>query len=381
MKNILIAHGGAPTTVINSSLYGVIKKLKEMKFDGKIMAARYGSKGILAEDFIDLTNVTNKQLELLKCTPGSSIGTSRHPLVESDYMKMAEIFEKHDIGYVLFNGGNGSMDTCGNITKYAKNVLTIGIPKTIDNDILVTDHAPGFPSAARYVAKVAGEMMQDLKGLPIHVSILESMGRNTGWLTAAAGLAGLKSNEGPHLLCFPEIPFEEEKFLVNAEKLYKKHGGVLVVASEGLKDKNGVPIVEPIFKVGRATYFGDVSSHLSNLIIKNLGIKARSEKPGIVGRCSMMYASQIDIDEAILCGEVAVESILGGETGKMVGIKRISTNPYVTETILIPVEEVMLEEKIMPRDFINNEGTGVTEKFIKWIEPLVGDMDEFVSFI
>lgn len=380
MGNLLIAHGGAPTAVINASLYGVIKKLREKKFAGRVLAARYGAKGILEEDFIDITDVSDAKLELLKYTPGSSIGTSRHPLYEEEYGKMKDIFAHHNIEYVLFNGGNGSMDTCGNIVKYCPDVIAMGIPKTIDNDIMITDHAPGYASAARYVAKVTAEAMQDLRGLPIHVSVLESMGRNTGWISAAASLSGM-NGDAPHLICLPEIPFDENKFLTKAEELYKEYGGVLIVASEGLKKVNGEPIVEPIFKTERAVYFGDVSSHLANLVVKNLGIKARSEKPGLLGRCAMAYASKIDIEEAVVCGEVAAESALDGISGKMVGLKRLSTTPYMVEPFLIPIEDVMMKERLFPTEYMGEDGLSITQEFRDWCKPLVGELDEFVSFL
>lgn len=383
MSNILIAHGGAPTTVINSSLAGVLTELKTQGFKGKIFAAKFGSKGLLNNDFIDLTNVTDSQIQILKNTPGTAIGTSREPLDDEKYNKIVDNLVKNDIKYVLFNGGNGSMDTCGNIYKRAKDkgIVCVGIPKTIDNDIMETDHAPGYASVARYLACSVKEAVQDIKGMPIHVSVIESMGRNVGWITAAAALARNEEGDAPDLIYCPECPFDEDKFLSDAERLFREKGGVTVIASEGLRDKNGEPIVEPIFKVGRATYFGDVSSHLANLVIKKLGIKARSEKPGLIQRSAAHLASKVDVEEAFIAGAEAVKAVLSGVGGVMVGFERVSTTPYVMETKLVPIEKVMLTERTFPTEFLTPDKNNVTQEYIDWVKPLVGEIPEFISFL
>lgn len=384
MKNLLIAHGGAPTAVINASLYGALKELKKEGFDGKIYAPKYGSDGLVNENFIDLTNINEKDLELLKDTPGSAIGSSRFPLYEKEYEKIIDILIKYDIGYVLFTGGNGTMDTIGNIYKYGKkrgvNLVCVGIPKTIDNDIGVTDHAPGFASNANYIIQTVKDCSEDVKGLPIHVVIIEVMGRNAGWLAASSALAKNKEGDAPHLIYFPEIPFDEEEFLSSVKKERDKHHGVIVVVSEGLKDKNGNPIVKPIFKTERATYFGDVSSHLATLVIDKLGIKARSEKPGLIQRCSSSLASKVDKEEAILMGETAIKAALSNKNGVMAGIKRISSSPYKIEPILIPIEEVMMDERTFPLCYIKDNHF-VSDEFIEWLKPLVNENKEFISFL
>lgn len=382
MANLLIAHGGGPTAVINASLAGAIEQARKAGFTGKILAPRFGSTGLLNEDFIDLTDITDTQLKLLKCTPGSAIGTSRHPLEEPEYRKIVQNLNKHDITYVLFTGGNGSMDTIGNIYKYRQGELyCAGIPKTVDNDIAVTDHAPGYASNAKYMARTVFDCAKDVMGLPIHVSVIEAMGRNTGWLTAASALARTHDSVAPHILCFPEIPFDDNKFLSDVEKARKQYGGVIVVASEGLKYADGTPIVPPTLTVGRATYFGDVSAHLATLIQKNLGIKARSEKPGLIGRCCSELTSSVDVQEAVLMGATACQAVLDKQNGVMAGLERISTKPYVVRPILIPIEQVMLTEKTMPREFINKEGNDVTKAFIEWARPLVGKMPKQFSYM
>lgn len=384
IKNLIIAHGGAPTAVINASLYGAIKELKEQGFKGKILAPRYGSDGLYNEDFIDLTNLTDKELEILKDTPGSAIGSSRFPLYEKEYKHIVKILVKYNIGYVLFTGGNGTMDTIGNIYKYAKEegveVTCVGIPKTIDNDIGVTDHAPGFASCANYIAQTVASCAQDVKGLPIHVSVIEVMGRNAGWLAASSALARKKLGDAPHLIYFPEIPFDEEEFLNDIKKAWDNKHGVIVVASEGLKYKDGTPIVKPIFKTERATYFGDVSTHLATLIIDKLGIKARSEKPGLICRCDRSLVSKVDQNEAVLMGRTAIKAALEKKNGVMAGIKRISTKPYKIEPILIPIEKVMMTEATFPLKYIKDKHD-VTDEFIEWLRPLVDEIPENISFL
>ena len=381
--NMLIAHGGGPTAVINASLYGAIEEAKKYDEVGAIYGAIGGSSGILEENFINLRDELQEEINLLPKTPASALGTSRFPLYEKEYARMLEVFKKYNIKYVLFNGGNGSMDTCGKIYEVAKEagINVIGIPKTIDNDISITDHSPGFGSAARYMATSVKEVGEDVKSLPIHVSIIEAMGRNAGWITAASALARKKEGDAPHLIYLPERPFVKEEFLEDVKRLHEQYGGVVVVASEGLKDENGNPIVEPIFKTERATYFGDVGTHLATLVIKELGIKARSEKPGILGRASITMQSEVDVNEAIEAGRAAVKAAVEGKTGYMVGLNRISTEPYKCETSLIPINEVMMYEKVLPKEFINERGNYVTEEFIDWCKPLIGgEIQEFADF-
>lgn len=372
--NMLVVHGGGPTTVINSSLYGSVMEAKAHKEVGEVYGALGGTVGILSERFVNFSKVPQSELELLKHTPSTAIGTSRTHLEEADYETMIAVMKKHDIRYVLFNGGNGTMDTCGKLYKAARNadIRVVGIPKTVDNDIAITDHCPGYGSAARYLAQATAEITQDVRSMPIHVCIIEAMGRNAGWVTAAASLAKKDDEAGPHKIYLPEIAFDEEKFLDEIKSLYDRKGYAVVVASEGLKKADGSPIVEPILKKGRDTYFGDVGAHLAELVIKRLGIKARSEKPGILGRASVLYQSSVDRDEAILAGSAACKAAVEGKTGIMIGFERISTSPYQIRLTEVPVEEVMMHERPMPKEFISSDGLGVTNQFVDWCRPLIG---------
>ncbi|QAT50960.1 diphosphate--fructose-6-phosphate 1-phosphotransferase [Caproiciproducens sp. NJN-50] len=381
--NLLILHGGGPTAVINASLYGSVMEAKKHGEVEAIYGAVGGTAGLLAEHFIDFSKVPQRELELLKQTPASAIGTSRTHLQEDDYLKMVSILKKHNIRCVLLNGGNGTMDTCGKLYRAARGegIRVVGIPKTVDNDIAITDHCPGYGSAARFLAQATAEIAQDVRSMPIHVCVIEAMGRNAGWITAASALAGQSGRTGPDRIYLPEFAFNEERFLADTKKLFDEHGCAVIVASEGLKKADGSPIVPPILQRGRDTYFGDVGAYLAELVIKRLGIKARSEKPGILGRASVLNQSPVDRDEAILAGETACKAALEGRTGVMIGFERTGSSPYSMRVIEIPVEEVMMHEKPMPKEFISEEGLGVTDRFVEWCRPLIGgDLLDFAWF-
>lgn len=382
--NLLIVHGGAPTAVVNSSLYGAVKEAKCHGEIEHIYGALGGSLAVAEGNFVDFGLASEGELNLLLHSPSSAIGTSRDHLEPEDYAAIARSIVAHGIGIVCFNGGNGSMDACGKVyaacRKIGADVRVVGIPKTMDNDIAVTDHAPGYGSAARYMAASVAEVCCDVKGLPIHVVVIEAMGRSAGWVAAASALAESCGTGGPDLIYLPERPFDEESFLEDVRKLIASKGCGVIVASEGLCGLDGAPVVEPVMTVGRATYFGDVSTHLANLIIKSLGYKARAEKPGLLGRASIAWQSDVDREEAVLAGREAVKAAIEGHTGVMVGLERTNEAGYKVRPVLIPLEQVMLTEKSMPDEFINAEGNGVTEAFKRWCRPLVGELPRFISF-
>lgn len=387
--NVLVVHGGGPTAVINSSLYGVIEEARESKGVERVYAALGGSEGILKEDFLNLLEFPEEKLKLLLETPATAIGSSRYALEKEDYEAMPAIFEKYNIRYVLLNGGNGTMDTCGKIDEVCRRlcensgITVVGIPKTIDNDIAITDHTPGFGSAARYIAATTAEVGVDVKSLPIHVCVIEAMGRNAGWITAASALARKKPGDAPHLIYLPERPFKEEEFLKDVKRLHEEKGGVVVVVSEGLKGEDGNPVVPPIYKTERATYYGDVSAHLANLIIRKLGIKARNEKPGICGRASIAWQSAVDREEAVVAGREALKAAMEGQGGVMIGFIRDDRpdGEYRMHVKRIPIEKVMLHERVLPESFINERGNDVTQEFVEWCRPLIGPrLRDFIDF-
>ena len=384
-QNMLIVHGGGPTAVMNCSLFGAIDEAKKSGKIGKIYGALGGMGGVLAERFAALDEVSDSALALLTTTPGSAIGTSRDAMEAEDYAAVAQILKKRDIRFALFNGGNGTMDTCGKVYRACKeaglDILVAGIPKTIDNDIAITDHTPGFASAARYMAGTVQEICADVRSLPIHVCIIEAMGRNAGWITAASALAQQDPALGPDLIYLPERDFSEDAFLADVEKLWSRGKGVVAVVSEGTHAPGGKSLVPPIFQTGRSVYFGDISAHLAQLVVKELGIKARSEKPGLAGRTSIFWRSKIDCLEAENAGRAAVQAVLSGQTGVMPALRRISSDPYRTELFLVPIEQVMLTERVMPQEYINAAGNGVTQAYVDWLQPLMGDpLPRFIDF-
>lgn len=380
--NLLIAHGGGPTAVINASLKGVIDEAKYKEIKG-IYGARFGIEGVLKEDFIDLGREPQFKIEMLPFTPATVLGSCRRKVTEQDYPHILEILKKYNIRYFFYNGGNDSMDTCLQIASLSKNydLRVIGIPKTIDNDLELTDHSPGFGSAARFAAVSALELTNEVEALPIHIIVLEIMGRNAGWLTAAVSLAKKGDDRGPHLIYLPERIFKKEEFLKDVQMWYQKVKGVLVVASEGLVDENGKSIVNTGMVDGFGHKIpGGVAQTLSDLIINELGIKSRAEKPGLLGRVSIALQSSVDREEAIGVGKYAVQAATEGKTGYMVAIKRVSQNPYRSAFELVPLEKVANHERKFPLAWINERGNGVTKEFSEYCLPLLGGpLPEYVE--
>ena len=380
--NMLVAHGGGPTPVINSSLLGAVREAKKHPEIETIYGARFGAEGILAGDLIDLGAVPDEKLGLLARTPASAIGSCRRKLTDADYPAVLECFKKFNIRYFFYNGGNDSMDTCNKVYNLAVesgyDLRVIGIPKTIDNDLAVTDHCPGFGSAAKYAAASALEIAQDAAALPIHVVVMEMMGRNAGWITAASALfTGLMPCE--HLVYLPETDFDKDEFLAAVKEKWAKGRGLLVTVSEGIHYAGGAPVADSGIVDGFGHKVpGGAAQTLSDMIMNETGIKSRSEKPGLLGRTSVALMSEIDRDEAELAGATAVKSAVKGQTGYMVGFKTKRTPEYKSETILVPLAEVANAEKTFPLEWITPGG--VTDEFRAYCLPLIGEYDtRFVS--
>lgn len=372
--NLLVAHGGGPTPVINSSLQGVIEGAREGGRVQKLYAARFGAEGLLKADLIDLTDLSPTQVALLDQTPASAIGSCRRKLGEDDYPALLECFRKYHIDVFLYNGGNDSMDTCLKISRLARRegleLMVLGIPKTIDNDLAETDHSPGYGSAARYAAVSAAELALDVQALPIHVVVLELMGRNAGWLTAASAFAG-RLTGCPQLTYLPERPLDEGRMLADVERLYAKGGGLLVTVSEGLRGPDGRPLSDSGIVDGFGhTVPGGTAQAVAERITGALGLKARAEKPGLLGRTSMPYVSRTDREEAYTAGRFAVEAALRGESGSMVSIRAHRGEKYRFSLELVPLEKVANVEKSFPAEWIG-EGT-VEPAFFDYCAPLMG---------
>ena len=381
--NMLIAHGGGPTPVINSSLLGAVREAKLHGEIETIYGARFGAEGILAGDLIDLGKFADEDLALLAKTPASALGSCRRKLTDADYPAVLECFKKFNIRYFFYNGGNDSMDTCNKIynlsVETGYELRVIGIPKTIDNDLDVTDHCPGFGSAAKYAAVSALELAQDASALPIHVVVMEMMGRNAGWITAASALyADLMPCE--HLVYLPEVAFDKEKFLSAVKEKWAKGRGLLVTISEGIHYADGSPVADSGVVDGFGHKVpGGAAQALSDMIMQETGLKSRSEKPGLLGRVSVGLMSEIDQKEAEEAGACAVRSAVEGKTGFMVGFET-TRNPYASKTILIPLEKVANAEKKFPLEWIGEDGASIKPEFKAYCEPLLGAYDSrFIS--
>ncbi|MCI9670663.1 MAG: 6-phosphofructokinase [Lawsonibacter sp.] len=375
-KNILVAHGGGPTAVINGSLQGVVEAARSAGFDGSIYAARFGAEGILAGDLIDLTDVPAATIARLSHTPASAIGSCRRKLTDADYPTVLETLKRFDIGCFFYNGGNDSMDTCHKVNELARreglDVQVIGIPKTMDNDLDLTDHCPGFGSAARYAALSSAELALDASALPIHVVVLELMGRNAGWVTAASALAG-RLTGCPVLTYLPEVPVDEDRMLADIERTYARGKGLLVTVSEGLCGLDGKPLADTGIVDGFGhTVPGGTAQHITDQIIQKLGLKSRAEKPGLLGRASIPYQSSTDRAEAYAVGQYAVEAALKGESGYMVAINAVRTPAYRADLSLVPLAKVANVEKKFPLEWIA-DGNQIADAFFDYAMPLMGE--------
>ena len=375
-KNILVAHGGGPTAVINGSLQGVVEAARSAGFDGSIYAARFGAEGILAGDLIDLTDVPAATIARLSHTPASAIGSCRRKLTDADYPTVLETLKRFDIGCFFYNGGNDSMDTCHKVNELARreglDVQVIGIPKTMDNDLDLTDHCPGFGSAARYAALSSAELALDASALPIHVVVLELMGRNAGWVTAASALAG-RLTGCPVLTYLPEVPVDEDRMLADVERTYAQGKGLLVTVSEGLCGLDGKPLADTGIVDGFGhTVPGGTAQHITDQIIQKLGLKSRAEKPGLLGRASIPYQSSTDRAEAYAVGQYAVEAALKGESGYMVAINAVRTPAYRADLSLVPLAKVANVEKKFPLEWIA-DGNQIADAFFDYAMPLMGE--------
>ena len=380
-KNILVAHGGGPTAVINCSLQGVVEAARASGKVDKIYAARFGAEGILKGDLIDLTDVSAETIAKLGHTPASAIGSCRRKLTDEDYPTVLETLKKFNIDCFFYNGGNDSMDTCHKVNELAKreglDLRVIGIPKTMDNDLDITDHCPGFGSAARYAALSAAELALDASGLPIHVVVLELMGRNAGWVTAASAMAK-RLTDCEVLTYLPEVPVDEERMLADIEKGYAKGKGLLVTVSEGICGPDGKPLADTGIVDGFGHKIpGGTAQHVTDQIIQRLGLKSRAEKPGLLGRASIPYVSPVDRAEAYAVGRYAMNAALRDESGYMVSIEAVRTPEYSSSMALVPLAKVANVEKKFPLEWIV-DGNGIADAFFDYALPLMGgDFPEY----
>ncbi len=380
----IFGQSGGPTAVINASAQGVIQTAMKAGCITRVLGASHGIKGVLNDELYDMRKEDAAELEFLKYTPSSALGSSRYKLADPDkddrdYKRILEIFKKYDVRYFFYNGGNDSMDTCNKISKYMQKVgyecRIMGIPKTIDNDLNGTDHCPGYSSAAKYIATTCMEVWQDAHVYDTGmVVVLEIMGRHAGWLAGAAGLATW-AGYGPDLIYLPETDFDMEAFLSDVTAIYQKNGHCLVAVSEGIHYADGTFVSEA--KTSATDGFGHaqlggLAVMLAEVVKRKTGAKVRGIELSLLQRCGAHLASKTDIDEAYLAGKTAVESAVAGNTDKMVAFDCTRDNgSYTCRTKFIGLTDVANFEKKVPRAWINAAANGVEQPFIDYLLPLV----------
>lgn len=384
-KNLIVGQSGGPTAVINSSLYGVVSEGLAQASVGRVYGMVNGIQGFLEGRVLDFQeSFSGSDLEKLKTTPGAYLGSCRYKLPEDlndpVYPLLFQKFEELGIGYFFYIGGNDSMDTVSKLSRYAEktgsDIRVIGEPKTIDNDLVLTDHTPGFGSAARYVASTVREIVIDANVYETKsVTIVEIMGRHAGWLTAAAALARKHTGDNPLLIYLPETAFDQEAFLKKVEACFEANPNVIVCVSEGIHDKDGVFLCEYDNNVGTDSFghkmLAGCGKYLENLVRSRLGVKARSVELNVSQRCSASMMSAQDQKEAVMAGRFGVRAALKGETGKMVSYVRESSLPYRMSLELEDVNKICNQEKTVPLEWISQEGSDVTQDFLEYALPLI----------
>jgi 6-phosphofructokinase len=382
----LVAQSGGPTAVINASAYGVIQEaLAHPEITG-IYGANRGILGALEEDLFDLGAESPDTLAGLLSTPSAAIGSCRYKLGSLDkdrskYERLLAVFQAHEIRYFFYIGGNDSMDTADKVARLAQEtgyaMRVVGVPKTIDNDLAETDHCPGFGSVAKFLATATMEAGRDTEAMYTFdaVTIVEAMGRNTGWIAAATGLARRDEADAPHLIYVPEIPFDPERFLDDVAGVLRQRKGACIVVSEGLRDVQGnyLRAESGQFAADRFGHqqLGGVADYLKELIEHRLKVKARFNKLGTCQRNAIHFASGTDSREAYQCGQEAVRQAVQGNSGIMITLERVSQEPYVCRCGFVPLSRVANQVKSLPREYMNAAGNHVTEALRRYVAPLI----------
>jgi 6-phosphofructokinase 1 len=377
----VLAHGGAPTQVINATLAGVVEQSRGCREIEALYGARNGIRGVVEEDFFDLLGQEPQGIERIGHTPGSVLGSSRGHLSEQDYERVFRVFEAHRVRYFFYNGGNGSMQTAKRLDEMARaqgyELRVIGLPKTIDNDLPETDHCPGYGSAARFVACALRDIGADNRALPSPIEVVETMGRDAGWLVAASALARHDPDDAPHLIYCPERRLPREQLLSDVDAVYRKHGRAVIAVCEGQLDENGEPFGADLADAHSFGYrmTGNLGHTMAEFINQKLKLRTRSAKPRVLGRSSAAFVSETDRREAYECGRAAVRAAVAGESGKMVALQREPGDSYRSVTGLVPLERVAGLTKLFPSEWIHPLGNDVTAEFVEYLRPLVGPVE------
>ncbi len=382
MKNAIYAQSGGVTAVINAQACGVIQTAKHYPAKiGKVLAAKNGIIGALSEELIDTSLESDAAIAALMHTPSGAFGSCRYKLKDNgaEYEQLLKVFKAHDVGYFFYNGGGDSQDTANKVAKMSKEwgypITCIGIPKTVDNDLPFTDTCPGFGSVAKYVAISTLEAGFDVASMAkssTKVFILEVMGRHAGWIAAASGLASNNNAEPPHIILFPEIPFDEEAFLNKVSTCEKKYGYCVIVVSEGIRNKDNKFLSDAGLKDAFGhSQLGGVAPVIANLIKNKLELKYHWAVADYLQRAARHIASAVDVEQAYALGKAAVELAILGHNAVMPIIKRESSSPYVWSIDNVPLEAVANQEKKMPLNFISEDGMGITDACREYLQPLI----------
>ena len=386
-KNVIVGQSGGPTAAINSSLVGVYKTAIDRGAD-RVYGMLFGIQGLLEGKYVDLSEHIKNDLdiEILKRTPSSFLGSCRYKLPEIEenrevYKKIFRILEELEIDSFFYIGGNDSMDTIKKLSDYGTEVHSpirfMGVPKTIDNDLDVTDHTPGYGSAAKYIASITKEIIRDGLVYDLEsITIIEIMGRNAGWLAGAAALSNCEDCEGPDMIFLPEMDFDIEKFIEKVRNLQKIKKSIVIAVSEGIHLADGRYICELTETIDQTDSFGHkiltgAARYLAAKVIKEVGCKTRAIEFNTLQRCASHIVSRVDITEAFQVGGAAVKAAFEGETGKMIILKRISDDPYICVTDIFDINKIANVEKKVPREWINENGDYVTQQFINYVKPLI----------
>lgn len=380
--NALVAHGGGPTSVINASLAGLIDTCRRPKPFAALYGARFGVRGLLDQKWIELLAQDSDLIAQIGRSPGSALGSSRQKLSEADYHRILQIFDRNDIRCFFYTGGNGSMDTALQVSRFARaagyRLQVIGIPKTIDNDLCVTDHTPGYASTAHFFAIAARDVGEDNRSLPSPVCVLEVLGRNAGWVVAATALARQRDDDAPHLIYFPEKPVSLDRIAGDVDRVYTRFGRAVIAVCEGQLDESGNTFGAEVDRADTVHRLASNLGHtLARLLAQKLHLRARSEKPGLFGRSCGPLSTQVDREEAWRCGQAAAEAAAQGHSDVMIAIRRDSSVPYRSSTFLASLEDVARAERLLPLDWISSEANDVTPAFLDYLSPLVPVVEKY----
>jgi ATP-dependent phosphofructokinase / diphosphate-dependent phosphofructokinase len=384
-KNAFYAQSGGVSAVINASACGVLQTARQHSEEmGKVYAGRNGIIGALTEDLIDTSVESDAAIAALKHTPGAAFGSCRYKLKSihehrAQYERLIEVFRAHDIGFFFYNGGGDSQDTAYKVSQAGAGVayplICVGIPKTVDNDLPITDCSPGFGSMAKYVATSVREAAFDLAAMSptsTKVFVLEVMGRHAGWTTAACALAAEQEGDAPHILLLPEVAFNEGRLLAKVEEVLNRQGHCVIAVSEGLKGPNGAFLAASGLRDAFGhSQLGGVAPVITSLISAKIGCKCHWAVPDYLQRSARHIASEIDVQQAYAVGCAAVEFAIAGKSAVMPAIRRLSDSPYRWDIIEVPLSEVANQEKMLPSDFIRSDGFGITEAARRYLAPLI----------